>query len=186
MKDTVQKVANWLRRANAIVALAVGVILLLTCCFILLDIILRKFGAVLGGSDEISGYVMAIIASWGLSFGLTELAHVRIDIMRVRFGQTWQAYFDVISILFVFFVVTLIAFQAWPVLEKTLANGSLANTSLMTPLWIPQLMWFAGWVWFSVSAGLLLVLSCILLGQRQYQRVAEMTGINPGNEEVHS
>ena len=53
-----------LRRANRAIALILGAGLILTVLFILTDVILRKLGsASLGGSDEISGYVMAAVAS---------------------------------------------------------------------------------------------------------------------------
>lgn len=186
MEDNIQTIARWLRRANTFVALVVGAILLAACGFILLDVTLRKFNIILGGSDEISGYVMAAIASWGLSFSLTELAHVRIDVIRVRLNQFWQVFLDLVSILIVFLVVTVVAFQAWPVLQKTIANGALSNTPLLTPLWIPQFIWFSGWVWFSVSAGILSVLSCILLGRRQYQIASIISGIGSEIDEGQS
>ena len=70
-----------LRRANRLVALALGVALVGTVLFVLIDVIGRKTGwGSLGGSDEISGYVMAAVASWGLSCALLDRAHVRIDL----------------------------------------------------------------------------------------------------------
>ena len=73
-----------LRRSNRVIALAVGLLLIATILFILLDIILRQFGRSFGGSEEISGYVMAGVASWGLAFALLEQAHVRIDLVRLK------------------------------------------------------------------------------------------------------
>jgi len=46
----------------------------------------------------------------------------------------------------------LVAVQCWPVLEKTILRGSTANTPLETPLWIPQGIWFGGWLWFALTS----------------------------------
>lgn len=166
-----------LRRINKLIALVVGFSILATSVYVVADIVFRQFGMSLGGSDEYSGYIMAGVASWGMSYGLTELAHVRIDVIRFRLAPFWQSCLDVFSILVLTAVVSLVAIQAWPVLAKTLERGSRANTPLETPLWIPQLIWFSGWLWFAVSAAILTVLSAICLANRQYKSVSEMSGI---------
>ena len=78
---------DWLKRLNRGIALLVGVLLLACVAFVLADIILRQLGSGLGGTDEISGYVMAIATSWGMAYTLLELGHVRIDILRTRAHQ---------------------------------------------------------------------------------------------------
>lgn len=173
-----------LRRVNKGIALVVGFSILATSLYIISDIVLRKFGMSLGGSDEISGYIMAGVASWGMSFGLTELAHVRIDVIRLRLLPFWRSCLDVFSILVLAAVVSLIAIQAWPVLEKTIERGSRANTPLETPLWIPQLIWFSGWLWFAVTAVVLTVLAAICLGRQQFRAVTDLSGIGSEIEET--
>lgn len=82
-----QKLLANLRWLNRLVAMLIGATLFACAAFVLADIILRKFGSSLGGTDEISGYVMAIVTSWGMGFALLELSHVRIDILR---GARWR------------------------------------------------------------------------------------------------
>lgn len=142
-----------LGRINRIIALILGLSLLLTVAFILTDVLLRKSGwGSLGGSDEISGYVMAALASWGLACALIERAHVRIDFIRQKLARPGQAVMDIFAMIVTNAVVLLIAYHCWPVLQKTLERGSRANTPLETPLWIPQGIWFAGWLWFALTA----------------------------------
>lgn len=184
METTVVGFAALLRQTNRTIALVVGMVLLATGGLIIADIILRQFSMSLGGSDEISGYAMATIASWGMSFGLTELAHVRIDVIRLRLAPFWQSCLDVFSILVLSAVVGLIAIQAWPVLAKTIERGSRANTPLETPLWIPQLIWYSGWLWFAVSAAVLTIVSIICLGRRQFSTVSSISGIGSEIEET--
>ena len=142
-----------LRRVNRLIAMILGVMLLLTVAFILIDVVLRKFRlGSLGGSDEISGYVMAAVASWGLACGLIERAHVRIDLVRQKLAAPRRAVMDIFAMIVTNGVILLIAWQCWPVLQKTLERGSRANTPLETPLWIPQGIWFTGWLWFALTA----------------------------------
>ena len=77
-----QIVLDKLRGLNRRIAILTGVVLLACAVVVLLDILLRRLGSSLGGTDEISGYVMAIATSWGMAFTLLELGHVRIDILR--------------------------------------------------------------------------------------------------------
>ncbi|WP_163264780.1 TRAP transporter small permease subunit [Chelativorans alearense] len=162
-----EKTVDALRRLNRLIALIVGVVLALTVVFILVDITLRQFGRSFGGSDEISGYVMAMVASWGLPFALLELAHVRIDLLRLRLATTGRSVLDILAISTTAAVTSVVAWQAWPVLEKTIDRGSRANTPLETPLWIPQAIWFSGWVWFAVVSTVLLFCAIGLIAQRR-------------------
>lgn len=141
-----------LRRVNLGIAIALGVLLLLTVGFTIADISLRAMGNSLGGSDEISGYVMAIVASWGLGYALIERAHVRIDLLRRRLLGRVRSVLDVSALATTAIVAVVVAWRAWPVLSKSLERGATANTPLETPLWWPQSLWFAGWVLFAVTA----------------------------------
>jgi len=141
-----------LQRINEKVAVAAGLLLLASVAVTLFDIIARPLNLSIGGTDEISGYAMAIATSWGISYALTNLSHVRIDLLRSRVQTRGRAIFDAISIVALAFIALIIAYRAWPVLSKSIERGSTANTTLETPLWIPQSLWFAGWLWFAISA----------------------------------
>jgi TRAP-type C4-dicarboxylate transport system permease small subunit len=162
-----QTLLSSLRKANGWVAILIGVLLMACVAFVLADIALRQMGSSLGGTDEISGYVMAIATSWGMGYTLTELGHVRIDILRSRAAGRGRAVFDLLAMLALSGTISLIAIRSWPVLERSLANSSRANTPLETPLALVQAPWLAGWVWFSVVAWLIFVaaLALVLRGE---------------------
>jgi TRAP-type C4-dicarboxylate transport system permease small subunit len=157
-----------LRRLNRLVALGVGIGLLAMAGFVLLDIGLRQVGASFGGTDEISGYTMAIATSWGMGFALLELSHVRIDILRGRVGALGRSLFDLFAMLVMAGTVTLIAIRCWPVLERSLNNMSRANTPLETPLWLVQGPWFAGWVWFALVSWLTFLAALVLVAKGEF------------------
>ncbi|WP_044044484.1 TRAP transporter small permease subunit [Octadecabacter antarcticus] len=170
------KMIERLRAINKGVALMVGFGLLACAAFVLTDIIMRRFGTSLGGTEEIAGYAMALATSWGMSYTLLELGHVRIDILRTRFQTFGKAVFDVFSICVMSGVVITIAIKAWPVVERSLVNGSRANTPLQTPLIWVQLPWFAGWVWFAIMSTLLSFAAISLVFKRRYGETEAIVG----------
>ncbi len=158
-----------LRRLNYRIALLTGVLLMGCAAIVLADIVLRQMGSSFGGTDEISGYVMAIATSWGMAFTLLELGHVRIDILRGRAGRLGRALFDLFAMLVLTGTVTLIAFKCWPVVERSLANSSRANTPLETPLAWVQIPWFAGWVWFALVSWLTFIAAVMLVKNGRFE-----------------
>ena len=165
-----QIILTQLRSLNRRIAILTGIMLLICAVVVLLDIILRRFGASLGGTDEISGYVMAIATSWGMAFTLLELGHVRIDILRTRTGELGRALFDLFSMTVLAGTVTLIAFRCWPVLSRSIDNSSRANTPLETPLAWVQTPWFAGWVWFVFVSWMTLVAATFLVMRGRFEQ----------------
>jgi TRAP-type C4-dicarboxylate transport system permease small subunit len=170
------KMIHHLRVINKGVALAVGFGLLACAAFVLADIVMRQIGSSLGGTEEIAGYAMALATSWGMSYTLLELGHVRIDLMRTRFQTFGKAMFDVFSMIVMSGVVITIAVKAWPVLERSITNGSRANTPLETPLVWVQLPWFAGWVWFACMSTLTTLAALSLLIKRRHAETEAFVG----------
>lgn len=172
-----QSLLSWLKRVNEWIAIAAGLLLLVSVAVTLFDIIARPFNKSLGGTDELAGYAMAIATSWGISYALTDMAHVRIDLLRARCNSRGQALFDTLAIVSLAAVAMVIAYRVWPVLAKTIKFNSTANTTLETPLWIPQSLWLAGWVWFALSSLVLAiaVLRYVLLGK--YSDINNVAGM---------
>ena len=156
------RILGTIRRLNRGIALLTGALLLGCAAFVLADIVLRQVGSSFGGTDEISGYAMAIATSWGMAYTLLELGHVRIDILRGRAAALGRTVFDLVAMLALTGTVTVIAYKCWPVVARSLANGSRANTPLETPLALVQIPWFAGWVWFAAMAWLTFVAAATL------------------------
>ncbi len=165
-----------LRAINKGVVLAVGFGLLLCAGFVLTDIIMRQIGTSLGGTEEIAGYAMALATSWGMSYTLLELGHVRIDLLRSRANSFGRALFDVFAMIVMSGVIITIAIKAWPVVERSLVNGSTANTPLETPLIWVQMPWFAGWVWFAMISTLTTLAALSLLLKRRHAETESFVG----------
>ncbi|MCE8539540.1 TRAP transporter small permease subunit [Ruegeria pomeroyi] len=160
-----EKLRSWNRR----IAILTGCVLMACAGVVLLDVLLRRLGSSFGGTDEISGYVMANATSWGMAFTLLELGHVRIDLLRGRTGQIGRSLFDLFAMIMMAGTVTLIAVKCWPVLARSLANSSRANTPLETPLALVQVPWFAGWVWFAIVAWATLAAALLLVLKGRFE-----------------
>lgn len=170
------KMIDTLRKLNKGVALCVGAGLLVCAAFVLTDIILRRFGTSLGGTEEIAGYAMALATAWGMSYTLLEMGHVRIDILRSQVGSFKKALFDIFSMIVMSGVIVTIAIKAWPVLERSIKNGSTANTPLETPLVWVHLPWFAGWVWFACMSCLVTLCALSLMIKRRHSETEGFIG----------
>ncbi|MEO9274436.1 TRAP transporter small permease subunit [Marinomonas sp. 5E14-1] len=170
------RLIDYLKCINNGVAIIAGLVLLACVILILIDILLRELHISFGGSEEISGYVMAAISSWGISYALTTKAHVRIDIIRNKRQPLGRAVFDLTALCATSYVAVYAAYYVIPVFEKSFKRNSLANTSLETPLIIPQSIWMAGWLWFAVSSCLLLICALWLMYKKSYQPLNDMIG----------
>lgn len=171
-----ESVLRLLRILNRGVAYLIGIMLLVCAAFVLADIILRQVGASFGGTDEISGYVMAIATAWGMGFALLELSHVRIDLLRQRTNSLGRSLFDIFAMIVMTAVVLIIAYQCWPVLERSITNSSTANTPLETPLVWVQGPWFAGWVWFAIVSTLTTMSALALILQGRFAESEQAIG----------
>lgn len=154
-----------------------GALILLTVGMVTLEVISRSvWGQSLGASTELSGYVLAISASWSFAYALFRKAHIRIDLLYLRLPRWPRAVLDLVALaslgLFCLFVVGAVMGVA----SHSYAQGSLANTPLQTPLWIPQWLWAGGMLWFSVAIAVLLLRVILALLMRQPEQVQRLAG----------
>lgn len=174
----VMALAGTVKSLNRWIALICGGVLLATVVLILLEILDRRLALLrISGADEISGYVMAGIATWGFSYALVERAHVRIDIAYAKLSSPGRALFDLLALASMLFVAVLVAYYAGDVLSKSLTRGARSNTPLAIELWIPQVIWFAGWVWFAITSAAMLGCTLALTFARQWSRIDELSGM---------
>ena len=166
-----------LRRANRVVALACGLVLLVTALFTLYEIAARAAGLPhLGGADEIGGYVMAGVTAWGLAFALTERAHVRIDMAVSRLRPLARDVVDVAALGSVAAVAVTVTLYGWRVVGQSLAASSRANTPLETPLWWPQIAWWTGWAWFATTSAAIAIVAFGLAVRRRSDELRLLAG----------
>ena len=135
-----------------------GVLLLFMAVYICVDVISRKvFSVSIRGDVELSEYVLAVTSGWAFSYALFKKAHVRIDVVYNKLSVKQRAFFDVVSLgaLVIFMLPTV--YYSYHVFRTSVIRGSVANTPLHTPLWIPQGGWFVGLAFFLVLVVTMLI-----------------------------
>ncbi|MEC7377266.1 MAG: TRAP transporter small permease, partial [Pseudomonadota bacterium] len=177
----------WLARAG-------GVLILLTVVLVTIEVMSRQFmGRSAVHATELTGYIMAISASWSFAYTLMCKAHIRIDALYLNFPMKVRGVLDLVALLAMAMFSILVVDAVYEVISASYSGGSTANTPLGTPLWMPQSLWMIGLVWFgfAVCAMSLRVLFALISGQSD--RVQELAGsptmddqIKEENREAHS
>jgi TRAP-type mannitol/chloroaromatic compound transport system permease small subunit len=122
--------------------LAGGVYLVLAF-FVTYDALARKWGTYVGlpttrVTDEISGYMLAIAATWGFAFALRTGGHVRIDVVFPYLARRLRTVVDVIAQLLMALFATVISWKIWTLVADSLESDMRSSTYLLMPLYIPQ------------------------------------------------
>lgn len=132
----------WLARTG-------GVLILLTVALVTIEVLSRQLtGRSAVHATELTGYIMAISASWSFAYTLMSKAHIRIDALYLNFSMKVRGVLDLVAMMAMAIFCLLMVGAVFDVLTHSYSAGSTANTPLGTPLWIPQALWFAGLTWF--------------------------------------
>ncbi|MFN7103007.1 MAG: TRAP transporter small permease subunit [Pseudorhizobium sp.] len=160
-----------------LMALIAGYLVLGLSLLITIEVILRTFfNFSLQGSDEYGGYALAVLASFGFSYALLERAHTRVEIVVERVGAGAQAVLNLFSCWCVAVMAMFIAWRGYGALMESIEFGSLSGTPLMTPLWMPQLAWVTGLVFFAIVSTSISVHATVLAAQNRL-RLNRLYGI---------
>jgi TRAP-type C4-dicarboxylate transport system permease small subunit len=147
-----------LRSLATVFALLSGAASAALAAAIVADVLARRlFGFSLQGTDEYGGYVLAMIASLGLSQALLQRGHTRVDILVPLLGPRLQAAVNLLALATLLLYALFIAGYAYATWQETIEFDSRANSPLQTPLWAPQMIWVIGTWTFAVTAAWVLV-----------------------------
>ena len=173
--ERIARVATWIS----------GALLFATSTLIAVEVILRKvFTVSLGGADELSGYAMAISCSRAFAYALYRKAHIRIDVLYMRISTRFQLFLDILSLALFALFMTVLTYFASQVVITSIVRQSTANTSLQTPMWIPQSLWLIGLLFFTWSIYMLLLGTIGGIWNKNLADVRQMSLIATLNEEI--
>ncbi len=162
-----------------------GLALLLSALMVTVDVFFRKFFSMtMSGSDEISGYVFAASTTWAYSYCLLNRSNVRIDVLYNFLRPTVRAVLDVIGIALLLYYMSYLTVKAYGVFWTSWTGNSVSTTTLLTPLWIPQLAWFGGLLLFVITLSFLLLYTLISLLRGDVDRVRRLAGARSTEEEI--
>ncbi len=178
--ETVSRFAVW----------AGGAMLFFAAFMVTGDVLVRATtGHSMGGSDEISGYLLAISTSWALSYALLHRINVRVDALYLTFRRPLQAILDLTGLLILTSFMLIVTWRAIELFIHSAKYWAKSITPMQTPLAIPQFFWAVGLVLFSVTLIAVLLRCAVAMGQRDIATVARLAGartqIEEVDEEVH-
>lgn len=177
-----------LRKAEALSLGAVWVGGGLTIASVLLisfDVLARKFmGFTTGGADELSGYAFAISTSWALAFVVLQRANVRVDVLYTLLPTRLSAFLDWLSLVALGVFMAFLTWYAYDVVGTSWVQKSTANTTLATPLWIPQGLWLLGLFWMCIVLAVMLLRASLAFVTGDIERVKALCGVRTAQEEA--
>lgn len=180
-KPAALRFTHWLAGWLAFLA-GLGVIAL--AFLICIDIGARSLLRVsIQGSDELGGYALALVGSLGLAHTLLQRAHPRVDLGLKFLPRRAQSALLVLALAAMAGMACFMVWQGWGEMEKTLRFGTITNTPLQTPLWVPQGLWLSGLAFFALTAILATVHGFKLL-LRDPQQVVAHYGAKAVEEEI--
>lgn len=154
-----------------------GVAILLSAFMITADVIQRRvLGLSAWGAGELSYYVLAISSSWAFAYAMLVKAHIRIDMLTMRVSWPLRSACNVIALLAMGFLALWACYAIFGEVERAWSRGTTSITRLETPLWIPQGLWLAGFVFFAFTVFLLVLRVLVALLIEHSHETAEAHG----------
>ena len=130
-----------------------GLELLLLGFFITYQVIARKLLWVMApATDVMSGYVLAMAATWAFSYSLRSGSHVRIDVLLPYMSKNIRAIADWTAVLAVAFFAYITAWKMWANVVDNYTRGVVTNDYPLTPLFIPKIVVALGFTLLVITA----------------------------------
>lgn len=174
-----KKIIGLFDKCSRYFAIAGGWALVGLSLYIGVDVIGRKvFTLSLQGSDEIGGYILAIVCAWGFSYALAMQAHIRLTALISRFSVGIQALANIVTYGALTLLAFLMAWRGTAMLIETLEIHAVAPTPLETPLWIPQGLWSLGLLWFFLHVSIYFIHAIFLFTKGKTKDINKLYGID--------
>ena len=130
-----------------------GLELLLLGFFITYQVIARKLLWVMApATDVMSGYVLAMAATWAFSYSLRSGSHVRIDVLLPYMSKNIRAIADFVAVFAVAFFAYITAWKMWGNVVDNYHRGVVTNDYPLTPLFIPKIVVALGFTLLVITA----------------------------------
>jgi TRAP-type C4-dicarboxylate transport system permease small subunit len=143
-------VGRFVEPVARLAAIACGWLVLGLSLAITVEIVGRKlFSFSLQGTDDLGGYVLAIVAVIGASYTMAMRGHTRVDVFLVRLSPAGQRLLNLLAMVSMAVFAVYGAWRGSTVLLDSIEFQSVASNPRQTPLWQPQSLWVAGLVLFA-------------------------------------
>ncbi|HET7410410.1 MAG TPA: TRAP transporter small permease [Paracoccaceae bacterium] len=168
---------RWIARAAVIIG---GAAVLICAFMITADVIMRRvLGLSSWGAGELSYYVLAISSSWAFAHAMLVKAHIRVDMLTMQLSWPLRSASNIIALLGMGFLALMACGAILEEVERAWSRGTTSITRLATPLWIPQGLWLAGFMFFALTIVLLLLRVIAALAIERSHETAELHAGTP-------
>lgn len=162
-----------------------GLALLLSAVMVTLDVLSRKFiGYTISGADEISGYVFAASTTWAYSYCLLTRSNIRIDFLYNLVSVKLRAFLDMVGLLLLLYYIYLLTTKSFVLFMENVEQDATAQTTLATPLWIPQVFWVSGLGFFLLTLIFIAIYGFVAMFRRDWATVNRIAGVRTVEEEI--
>ena len=145
-----------------------ALLVILSAFFVTFDIIMRGvWDSPTNWVFEYSLYMVAAGAYLSIAFVLREHGHINVDILTSRLSSGTNILVKFVTLIWSSAISIALAYSATQLLQRSIAVKAVSNTTLETPLWIPQLPLVIGLILLSIQAIRMTVQQGTLLGSRQ-------------------
>lgn len=152
-----------IERIAEFLALLSGGAVAVLALLVAFDIFARRLlGFSLQGTDELGGYVLAIVGALGFGYTLLRRGHPRIDIAFGLFPARMRDALHVLAYACLTAIALFMAYHTFAEFQQTQKFGTVTNTPLRTPLAWPQAIWVIGAFYF-VLVGVVTTLHAAIL-----------------------
>jgi TRAP-type mannitol/chloroaromatic compound transport system permease small subunit len=180
--ERIQAVKQGLDRVLLWTGYVAGGLFMLLAFFVTYDVLARKWGSAVGipttrVTDEISGYLLVLAATWGFAYTLHTDAHVRIDVLLPYMPRWLRAFVDFLTLTLTALLSWLFSWKIWVLMVDSFQTSIKSSTYMLTPLWIPQGILWVGFTLLAVTALFMALISVLepLLLRRHTMQLAGQT-----------
>ena len=151
-----------------------GLELLLLAFFITYQVVAQKLDWVRApGTDAMSGYVLAMAATWALAYSLRSDAHVRIDVLLPYMSPRIRAIADWLALFAVAFFGYVTAWEMWESVIHDYQRGVVTYDYPLTPLFIPKAVVSVGFTLLVITAAQMML---SMIAERWLPRIHRAMG----------
>ena len=180
-----QRIHQLLGRLSLWAVWAGGAALMLSAIMVTIDVLCRKYlNVTMSGSDEITGYVFAGATTWAYAYCLLHRSNIRIDALYNLLPVSLRAVMDIVGLIALLIFMGFFTEKAVSVFTDSWENNSVSVTTLLTPLWIPQIVWMTGLLFFNITLIFLIVYTVLSFFIGGAATVQKLAGTRSVQEEV--
>ena len=99
-------------------------------------------------------------------------------------AQSRGALLDILALALLLYYVFLLTRNAWAMFMDNVEYGSTAQTTLATPLWIPQIFWISGLGFFLICLIFLTLYAVTCLIRGDWPTIQRIAGVSSVEEEI--